>query len=221
MDVLVGLFFLVMIVGLYFLPTLLAKEREVPNFGSIAAVNVFLGWTLVGWVVALAMALRTVPRSTPTGGDLITGQNATAAVASVRGSMKRCPDCAELVQLDARICRYCHFNFDTGIGADGQARTIEAPIVEEATQPPRPLAMAQAWSQLEAGQTKIALDQAFVALQNADPAVLADLAAFASTVMERDPRGNNRMRAGVLTQRVDQEQAKTQGGSSAWTWWSR
>ena len=31
--------------------------------------------------------------------------------------MKRCPDCAELVQPDARICRFCRFNFDTGLSA--------------------------------------------------------------------------------------------------------
>jgi hypothetical protein len=33
----------------------------VPHLGSIIAINVLLGWTLVGWVVALAMALRTIP----------------------------------------------------------------------------------------------------------------------------------------------------------------
>jgi Superinfection immunity protein len=49
------------LVGLYFLPTIVAASRKVPNVGSIAVINVFLGWTLVGWVVALAMAARTVP----------------------------------------------------------------------------------------------------------------------------------------------------------------
>jgi Superinfection immunity protein len=57
------LFGLVIIFGLYFLPTIIGKVRGVPNLGSIAVINFFLGVTLVGWVVALAMAARTVPRA--------------------------------------------------------------------------------------------------------------------------------------------------------------
>lgn len=56
---LVGILFLG---GLYFLPTIIGKARGVPNLGSIAVINIFLGFTLVGWVVALAMAARTVPQ---------------------------------------------------------------------------------------------------------------------------------------------------------------
>jgi hypothetical protein len=47
------------IVGAYFLPTLIAASRNVRNVASVAVINAFLGWTLVGWVVALAMAVRT------------------------------------------------------------------------------------------------------------------------------------------------------------------
>ena len=43
----------------YFVPTLVAFARGVPNKGSVLVVNLFLGWTLVGWVVSLAMAART------------------------------------------------------------------------------------------------------------------------------------------------------------------
>jgi hypothetical protein len=46
----------------YFLPTIVAHHRKVPNGGSVLVINLFLGWTLVGWVVALAMAARTVPQ---------------------------------------------------------------------------------------------------------------------------------------------------------------
>jgi hypothetical protein len=44
--------------GAYFLPTIVARSRRVPNLGSVAVINTFLGWTFVGWVVALAMAAR-------------------------------------------------------------------------------------------------------------------------------------------------------------------
>lgn len=56
-----GLIGLAVVVGLYFLPTIVAQTRHVPNVGSIAIINTFLGWTLVGWVVSLAMAARSVP----------------------------------------------------------------------------------------------------------------------------------------------------------------
>lgn len=56
-----GLVLIVLVAVLYFLPSLVAGRRHVPNQGSITVINVFLGWTLVGWVVALAMACRDRP----------------------------------------------------------------------------------------------------------------------------------------------------------------
>ncbi|MDA8072717.1 MAG: superinfection immunity protein [Actinomycetota bacterium] len=49
------------VVGLYFLPTIVGSARHVVHIGSVFAVNLLLGWTLIGWAVALAMALRTNP----------------------------------------------------------------------------------------------------------------------------------------------------------------
>jgi hypothetical protein len=49
----------IIVIGLYFLPSIVAVARKVTNQGSVAVINFFLGWTLVGWVVALAMACRT------------------------------------------------------------------------------------------------------------------------------------------------------------------
>ena len=48
-------------VSLYFVPTIVGVIRKVPNVGSVVVINLFLGWTLIGWVVALAMAARSVP----------------------------------------------------------------------------------------------------------------------------------------------------------------
>jgi hypothetical protein len=42
----------------YFIPSFIAKGREVKNAKSVYVVNIFLGWTFIGWVVALAMAVR-------------------------------------------------------------------------------------------------------------------------------------------------------------------
>lgn len=58
---------LLFMIGLYLLPSIVAEVRKAPNKGSIIVINVLLGWTIVGWVVALAMAARDVPpRPQPT-----------------------------------------------------------------------------------------------------------------------------------------------------------
>ena len=44
--------------AMYFLPVLVGAFRRAPDLGSVAVLNVLLGWTLIGWVVALALAFR-------------------------------------------------------------------------------------------------------------------------------------------------------------------
>lgn len=41
--------------GLYLIPTIVAWSRH-HQTGMVAILNIFLGWTLIGWVVALAIA---------------------------------------------------------------------------------------------------------------------------------------------------------------------
>ena len=50
-----GVIFLVIGITLYFLPTIIGRNKR--NAGAIFALNLLLGWTLVGWVVALVWAL--------------------------------------------------------------------------------------------------------------------------------------------------------------------
>ena len=38
---------------LYFMPTLNARSRAHPSLPSIFLVNLLLGWTLIGWLVAI------------------------------------------------------------------------------------------------------------------------------------------------------------------------
>jgi hypothetical protein len=54
---------LLVIVG-YFAPIIIAIGRGLPNTGKIAAVNVFLGWSTIGWIVALVMSLQKNPYRT-------------------------------------------------------------------------------------------------------------------------------------------------------------
>lgn len=41
----------------YMAPWAVATVRDVPHW-SVSWVNLLLGWTLIGWVIALVMALR-------------------------------------------------------------------------------------------------------------------------------------------------------------------
>lgn len=47
---------LVLLVILYFIPTIGAAVQGKRNMGAIFVLNLFLGWTFIGWVVALVWA---------------------------------------------------------------------------------------------------------------------------------------------------------------------
>lgn len=61
--------FILLLIGviLYFLPTIIALARHARIAGAVVVVNLFLGWTFIGWVVALAMACGSAeePRYNP------------------------------------------------------------------------------------------------------------------------------------------------------------
>jgi hypothetical protein len=62
MNAFTGLLLWLAITAFYFTPAIIAWIRHVPHRGSVTVVNVFLGWTVIGWVVALAMACRSRPQ---------------------------------------------------------------------------------------------------------------------------------------------------------------
>ena len=49
--------------NIYLIPTYVARIREHHNKVPIMILNIFLGWTFVGWVVALIWATTTVIKS--------------------------------------------------------------------------------------------------------------------------------------------------------------
>ena len=44
---------------MYFLPSIVALARNKRDITAIMLLNLFLGWTLIGWVVALVWAVKT------------------------------------------------------------------------------------------------------------------------------------------------------------------
>jgi Superinfection immunity protein len=58
------LFLLLLFFVTYWVPTIVAVIRKdhLANVPSIVVINFFLGWTFIGWAVALTMACRPEPK---------------------------------------------------------------------------------------------------------------------------------------------------------------
>jgi len=52
-----GIIIVLLSIGFYFLPYIVAVIRKKNNASAIFILNLFLGWTLLGWVIALIWAV--------------------------------------------------------------------------------------------------------------------------------------------------------------------
>ncbi len=51
-----------LLAALYLSPSLTAIARRAPDTASVIVINVLAGWLVIGWIIAMAMALRTRPQ---------------------------------------------------------------------------------------------------------------------------------------------------------------
>lgn len=105
---------LIVAVGLliYFIPYIVAKQNKKQNAGAIGALNFFLGWTLVGWVVALVWAMSK-DAVMPAPQIQVSVPTALPPPPPLPVAQKKCPDCAELVLAEAKKCRFCGHEFSS------------------------------------------------------------------------------------------------------------
>lgn len=78
--------------AVYFFPVFVAWGRDHPSRSGIGILNLFLGWTFVGWVVALVWAVsgpKVDPNRPP---DVRT---------------RTCPFCFGEIDARATVCRHC------------------------------------------------------------------------------------------------------------------
>jgi hypothetical protein len=52
-----GLILLAISLAIYFIPSIVASNRNHKNVAAIVVLNLFLGWTVLGWVLALVWAV--------------------------------------------------------------------------------------------------------------------------------------------------------------------
>lgn len=88
---LAGLFF-------YFLPAIIAGANRHPSTAGIALLNFFLGWTFVGWVVALVWAVSN-PHPKPVTPPVVPAEPPPPT--------RECPYCAETILVKAKVCKHC------------------------------------------------------------------------------------------------------------------
>lgn len=56
MEQIASLLVFAIVTALYFVPTIVAGMRKKRNLVSIGLLNFFLGWTVIGWIIALIWA---------------------------------------------------------------------------------------------------------------------------------------------------------------------
>lgn len=103
---------------LYFLPSYEAARRNHPSLMAIILVNLFLGWTFVGWVAVMAWANSGLVQqvegvvSVNDGASVapplsVVVQESAPTVVEVGDDLKDCPFCAEKIKLAAIKCKHC------------------------------------------------------------------------------------------------------------------
>jgi len=78
---------------IYFLPSIWAARHHHKDATWIFAVNLLLGWTLAGWIVAIVWANKEKP------------------IEEEDKTLKKCPRCAEFIKKEATKCRFCGHEF--------------------------------------------------------------------------------------------------------------
>ncbi|HCK4428441.1 superinfection immunity protein [Pseudomonas aeruginosa] len=107
-SLLLGFIFLMGGLILYFLPAIIAENRRHHNKGAIIVLNLFLGWTFVGWVAALVWAASSTGESER--GGAVSGNNPNMQTQA--NELRPCPYCAEMIKCAAIKCRYCGADID-------------------------------------------------------------------------------------------------------------
>jgi Superinfection immunity protein len=100
-DVVLGLVLILLGLVIYFIPSAVAHEKE--RSGAIIALNLLLGWTVIGWVGALVWAIAEKPKGQTTQVRVET----PIAVPTLAPSSILCGNCGTYYNPTAKFCQQC------------------------------------------------------------------------------------------------------------------
>ena len=99
-----ALLVLLLLLFVYFLPLVIAQARNHDALYPIFGINLILGWTVIGWFIALIWAF-TAPHP-----EAVATPPSPPAPArdDDRDERVPCPFCAEKILPAAKVCKHCH-----------------------------------------------------------------------------------------------------------------
>ena len=127
----------------YFIPFLVAIGRK-HRFGvAIGLLNLFLGWTVLGWFASMIWAVNKDVRdpgedATSSGSMFFLNEPQlnehpvhVESLAMEHRSTRSCPFCAESIRAEAVVCRYCGRAVDASAANAQQGSTVTAASMEK------------------------------------------------------------------------------------------
>ena len=104
---------------------LIGDKRDVNSVWALFWVNLLFGWTLLGWFACLIWAATGQTRE----------QDEYFHNLKRRADTKQCPRCAETVHAEAKVCRFCQYEFEAVRDLAGQVSLagVEGGVAEESS----------------------------------------------------------------------------------------
>ncbi len=79
----------ILLLCVYFIPAIVAKKKKHSNKTAILLLNIFLGWTLVGWVVSLVWAVKKPPVYQTINYNITNPANVTVETENLNGEQEK------------------------------------------------------------------------------------------------------------------------------------